>query len=126
LEKEAREIRQKDRKNPKPTDKGTIWNVFYMKIKALYKKSGMCGEGKAEVGEAKKYRSKKDNCLRRRPRECGGNLWRTALLGGQVSLKSHGEPAGGTKDPGSGSINRWRKGSLLLNWLTSLGAKLAL
>jgi hypothetical protein len=46
LGKEAREIWQKDRKNPKPTDKGTIWKVFYMKIKAKYKQSGVYGEGK--------------------------------------------------------------------------------
>jgi len=41
LEKEARDIWQKDYKNRKPTNKGTIWEVFYMRIKALYKKSEM-------------------------------------------------------------------------------------
>jgi hypothetical protein len=41
LEKEARVIWQKDHKNSKPTNKGTNLEVFYMRIKALYKKSGM-------------------------------------------------------------------------------------
>jgi len=41
LEKEARNIWQKDHKNRKPTNKGTKLEVFYMRIRTLYKKSGV-------------------------------------------------------------------------------------
>jgi hypothetical protein len=64
LEKEARSIWQKAHKNPQPTNKGTNWEVFYMRIKTLYKKSGVEEQAKRDAQEAKKDRSERDNCLR--------------------------------------------------------------
>ena len=106
LEKEARNIWQKYHKNPKPTNKGTIWEVFYMRIKALYKKSGVEEQVKKDSQEAKKDRSERDNCLRREQGSAEGILGRPTLLRSQVSLKSHGEPAGRAKELGRGFIKR--------------------
>jgi hypothetical protein len=46
LEKEARKVWQKHLGNPTPTHKGTIWEVFYMRIKTLCKKIGKAEETK--------------------------------------------------------------------------------
>jgi hypothetical protein len=58
LENEARSIWQKHHKNPRPTNKGWICRVFYMRIKALYKQSGRKIREKENKGNTKRTDAK--------------------------------------------------------------------
>jgi hypothetical protein len=92
-----------------------------MRIKILYKKSGVEEQAKRDTREAKKGRSKRDNCRRRKQRK-----QRRDFRGNdtQVPLKSHGEPAGRTKDFRRGFISSFlRRGGLLFGQSMRLSAK---
>jgi hypothetical protein len=60
LEKEARWNWQKHHQNPAPTHKGWICRVFYMRIKALYKKSGKENGSKKRVQEIQNRQKPKE------------------------------------------------------------------
>ena len=80
----------KTSQEPMPTDQGWNCRVFYMRIKALYKKSGKADRAKKRVQETQNGQKPKRQLSEEEKKEASERiLGRTAQLRRQVSLKDH-------------------------------------